>query len=152
MNKKNKFTSNDGVKIKKNLPKKFHPEKSAIVCGVDPNPISTEIEAQEFLCDIGEIVYTVEFSDGSSIEIAENHLESDPEFLKYCLGERVIVKKVFSSKKDMSEIVSIIDYHKITGNRLAEKFQLELDDFIYVIENEDRKISLVPESFIEKKL
>lgn len=151
MDRKNKFNYNDGVIIKKNTPEKFHPGKSAIICGIDPNPISTEIEAKEFFCEIGEWVYTVEFSDGSSIEISENHLELDPKCLKYCLGERVIIKKDFSSKKDIIEVVSIIDYHKITGTILAKKFHLDLDDFIYAVENQQGRVSLIPESFIEKK-
>ena len=149
---KNKFTYNDGVIIKKDLPKKFHPGESAVICGIDPNQVSTEDEAKAFFCEIGEWVYTVEFFDGSSIEISENNLEKDSKCLKYCLRERVIIKKKFSDSKSLPEIVSIIDYHKVTGKLLAEKFQLELGDFMYVIENQDSKISLIPESFIEKKI
>jgi len=150
MNSNNKFTYNDGVIIKKNSPKKFHPGESGIICGLEK--ISTENEAKEFFCEVGDWVYIVEFSDGSSIEVSENHLEEDQNILKYCLREKVVVKGKFSKKSENAEVVTIIDFHKISTKILAEKINLKLGDYIYVVESQSGEFFLIPETYIESRI
>ncbi len=72
-NEDNKFTWGDSVYTVKNAPKKFHPGEFASVCGF--YRIQSQETAQEFLCDIGSWLYTVEFEDGSDIQVAECFLE-----------------------------------------------------------------------------
>lgn len=72
-NMENKFTWGDPVVIAKNAPLNFHPGEFASVCGF--YKISSEEGAKEFQCKLGDWVYTVEFSDGSDILIAELYLE-----------------------------------------------------------------------------
>jgi hypothetical protein len=69
----NKFTWGDPICIVKSAPFQFHPGEFASVCGF--YKVISEETAREFQCSIGDWVYTVEFQDGSDIEIAEHYLE-----------------------------------------------------------------------------
>jgi len=73
----NKFTWGDSVVIVKSAPPGFHPGEFASVCGF--YKISSEENAKEFQCKVEDWVYTVEFPDGSDIQIAELYLEKDLE-------------------------------------------------------------------------
>ena len=70
---RNKYTWNDYVIIKKNAPEKFHPGKSGVVCGV--SKIKFEEIANKYQSKIGDWIYTIEFEDGSDIQIAGCFLE-----------------------------------------------------------------------------
>jgi hypothetical protein len=69
----NKFTWGDPVVITKDAPTHLHPGEFASVCGF--YNITSEEGASAFQCDIGDWIYTVEFPDGSDIQIAEPYLE-----------------------------------------------------------------------------
>ena len=69
---KTKFTWGDSVTIAKNAPPGFHPSEFASICGF--YQITSEEGAKAFECNIGDWIYTVEFSDGSDIQIAEPYL------------------------------------------------------------------------------
>ena len=71
----NKFTWGDSVLILKSAPAKFHPGEVASVCGF--YKITAQQSANEYLCNIGDWVYTVEFGDGSDIQIAEHYLDKN---------------------------------------------------------------------------
>lgn len=68
----NKFTWGDAVFIKKNAPAHLYPGEIVSVCGF--YKITSEEGANEFQCNIGDWIYTVEFSDGGDIQIAEPYL------------------------------------------------------------------------------
>lgn len=72
-NKTNLFTWNDLVIIKFNAPSLYCPGQIAVVCGMEQVK-STKLSI-EFNIKIGDWLYTVEFGDGSSIEIPEIFLE-----------------------------------------------------------------------------
>ena len=69
----NKFTWGDPIIITKNAPTRLHQGEFASVCGF--YKVISEEAAKEFQCNIGDWIYTVEFSDGSDIQIAEPYLE-----------------------------------------------------------------------------
>jgi hypothetical protein len=69
---KNKFNWGDSVVIVKSAPPGFHPGEFASVCGF--YKATSEEVAKEFQCNIGDWIYTVEFPDGSDIQIAERYL------------------------------------------------------------------------------
>lgn len=69
----NIFTWGDPIIIVKNAPPRFHPNEFASVCGF--YKVISEETAKEFQCNIGDWIYTVEFSDGSDIQVAELYLE-----------------------------------------------------------------------------
>jgi len=69
----NVFTWNDLVIVKPNTPLVFHPGQIAVVCGMEQVK-STKLSL-EFNINIGEWIYTIEFGDGSSIEIPELYLK-----------------------------------------------------------------------------
>ena len=69
----NKFTWGDSIMIAKNAPPSFHPGEFASICGF--YKISSKESAKELQCKVGDWVYTVEFSDGSSLEVPEPSLE-----------------------------------------------------------------------------
>ena len=74
MNKNNnKFTWGDAVLVKKNSPKYCHPTAFASICGIDK--ILSGEEAKNLKCKIDDWIYTIEFEDGSSIEVPECYLE-----------------------------------------------------------------------------
>lgn len=68
----NKFTWGDSIVIVKSAPPGFHPGEFASVCGF--YKISEE-SAKKFQCEAEDWVYTVEFSGGNDIQIAERYLE-----------------------------------------------------------------------------
>lgn len=68
-----KFTWGDPIIIAKSAPAKFHPGEFASICGF--YRIGSEENAKEFQCDIGDWLYTVEFPDGSDLQVAEVYLE-----------------------------------------------------------------------------
>ena len=68
----NKFTWGDSIVITKNAPSNFHPGEFASVCGFYKT-ISEE-STKKFQSKIGDWIYTVEFPDGSDIQIAEIYL------------------------------------------------------------------------------
>ena len=69
----NLFTWNDLVVIKFNAPALYFPGKIAVVCGM----MQVKSEKLSIECGInsGDWFYTVEFGDGSSIEVPEKFLE-----------------------------------------------------------------------------
>lgn len=69
----NLFTWNDLVVIKRDAPSPYPPQKMAVVCGMER--VRSEGLSNEFNTDIGDWLYTIEFGDGSSIEIPELYLE-----------------------------------------------------------------------------
>ena len=69
----NLFTWNDVVMIKTDAPVSYFPGKIAVICGMEQ--IKSEKLSQEFKISKGEWLYTVEFGDGSSIEVPECYLE-----------------------------------------------------------------------------
>lgn len=70
----NLFTWNDLVLIKFDALSSYSPGKIAIVCGM--TQVESEFQVQTHKIDIGDWIYTLEFSDGSSIEVPEVYLES----------------------------------------------------------------------------
>jgi len=72
---KNKFTWGDAVIIIQHdtFSCNLHMNEFASVCGF--YRIISEETAKTFRCNIGDWVYTVEFSDGSDMEVAEPYLE-----------------------------------------------------------------------------
>ncbi len=62
-------TWGDEVKIKKSAAAAQRPGAFASVCGM--RQVETAEQAQQFGCAVGATLLTVEFSDGSSIEIPE---------------------------------------------------------------------------------
>ena len=71
--KTNLFTWNDLVLIKLNAPLRYSPGKLAVICGMEQ--VKSEKLSKEFNIKIGDWLYTVEFGDGSSIEVPESFLE-----------------------------------------------------------------------------
>lgn len=69
----NLFTWNDLVFIKLNAPLNFSPGKVAVICGFEQ--VKSKKLSNEFNLKIGDWLYTVEFGDGSSIEVPEFYLE-----------------------------------------------------------------------------
>jgi hypothetical protein len=69
----NLFTWNDLVIIKSNAPSHYYPGKIGVVCGMEQ--IKSEKLSNEFNVKMGDWLYTVEFGDGTSIEVPEYYLE-----------------------------------------------------------------------------
>ena len=69
----NKFTWNDLVRIKFDVPKKFKPGEIVAVCGLEK--VQSEKLSKTYHVEKGSWLYTVEFGDGSSIEVPECYLE-----------------------------------------------------------------------------
>ena len=70
----NKFTWGDAVLLKKNAPQAFHPSEFASICSViklNPEDLLKDPSLME-----AKWLYTIEFEDGSSIEVPECYLES----------------------------------------------------------------------------
>lgn len=72
-NNESTYTWNDYVIIKNNAPKQYPSGKIGIVCGM--SKIEFEEIADKYCSRLGDWIYTVEFEDGSDIQIAEIYLE-----------------------------------------------------------------------------
>lgn len=69
----NQFTWNDLVVVKNNAPLVYRPGQIAVVCGMEQ--VKSANLALELKIKTGNWVYTIEFGDGSSIDIPEIYLE-----------------------------------------------------------------------------
>ncbi len=69
----NKFTWGDPVLVKKNAPQDFQLGEFASICGI--TKIETEKLANFYHSKMNTWVYTIEYEDGSSLEIPECYLE-----------------------------------------------------------------------------
>lgn len=69
----NKFTWGDPIVIAKHAPSRFHPGEYASVCGF--YKILSEEASKAYECNVGDWIYTVEFQEGSDIQVAECYLE-----------------------------------------------------------------------------
>jgi hypothetical protein len=69
----NKFTWNDYVVIKKDTPKQFHPGEIGVICGM--SKIESAEMAKKYHSSLGCWIYTVEFNNGSDVQVAESFLE-----------------------------------------------------------------------------
>lgn len=69
----NKFDWNEVVRVKKNAPEKLRPGEIASICGV--TEVEFEDVAEKFHTHIGEWIYTIEFKDGTDVDLAEHCLE-----------------------------------------------------------------------------
>jgi len=70
----NKFTWNDVVMVKNNTPELFHPGEIGVICGM--SKIKFEEIAKKYHSKVGDWIYTVEFGDGSDIQVAGRFLEN----------------------------------------------------------------------------
>lgn len=68
-----KFTWGDFVKIKESSPIIYKPGSLGSICGIWN--IESQVTMREFNVPFGTFMYTVEFEDGHTLEIPENHLE-----------------------------------------------------------------------------
>jgi len=69
----NTFTWGDPVLVKKSAPQSYLPGEFASICGI--TKVTTEKLANFYHSEINTWVYTIEYEDGSSIEIPERYLE-----------------------------------------------------------------------------
>ena len=71
--KEHKFTWGETIIIKKNAPIHMHPGEIASICSVIKSPPRNL--ANKALSSTSTWLYTVEFGDGSSIDLPESYLE-----------------------------------------------------------------------------
>lgn len=71
-----KFTWNDLVRVASNSPDKWRPGAVASVVGISEESGRRGSYLDEFPCGV---VYTIEFADGSSVDVEEASLESMPD-------------------------------------------------------------------------
>jgi hypothetical protein len=69
----NLFTWNDIVIIKSYAPPNYFPGNIAVICGMEK--VKSEELSSLYNIEFGNWLYTIEFGDGSSIEIPEKYLE-----------------------------------------------------------------------------
>ena len=143
----NKFTWNDSVKISEYAPPQMHPGEIAVICGMEK--VSSALLIEIYQSSIGDWVYTVEFVDGSSIEVPERYLKAYPGSLKYLWGDTVKIKKNAPSSFFPGMTGSVCGFHKIVDETLAKSLNHEIDDWIYIVKFENENSILVPEEYIE---
>jgi len=143
----NKFTWGDSVVIAESAPTRFHPGEFASVCGF--YQIASKNSAKEFECNVKDWIYTVEFGDGSDIQIAELYLNNDPDRLKYSWGDVVVLKKQSSESFNKDEAAVVSGFCRITQQNLSEKFNKKIGDWLYIIKFENGKEMLISEECIE---
>ena len=70
----NKFSWGDSVKVTESAPSIFNPGTYGSVCGM--RDVENEKIANDFFATVGEVLYLIEFSSGSAIEVPEKYLQS----------------------------------------------------------------------------
>jgi len=130
-----KFTWGDSVIIRKNSPTKFYPGKFASVCGF--YKVLSKETAKELECKIGDWVYTVEFGDGSDIEVPECYLDKDFSVIR---GGELSKYASYFVNGIISEIILSMDSVKIKlkssfiNQRISEdKFSLKDGFFVGIL-------------------
>lgn len=121
-----KFTWGDSVIVRKNSPTKFHPGEFASVCGF--YKVQSKETAKELACRVGDWVYTIEFGDGSDVQVPEIYLDRDLSIIRG--GE---LSKYGSSfvNGTVSELILDVDLIKIKIESCSvEKKSLD-DKFIF---------------------
>ena len=68
-----RFSWGDTVRVSANAPEAYRPGALGSICGM--RTITTRETAELFACQMGTMVYTVEFSDGLSLEVSDQYLE-----------------------------------------------------------------------------
>lgn len=106
-----KFNWGDSVIIRKNSPARFHPGEFASVCGF--YKVQSKETAKELECKIGDWVYTVEFEDGSDIQVPEGYLDRDSSIIR---GGELSKYSTFFVGGVVSELILSIDSVKIKMN------------------------------------
>lgn len=74
-----KFYYGDAVIIKENAPSSMHSGEFGSICSL--SQITSKEEAEKLQSQVGDWVYTVEFENGSDLEIAECYLDKDLDIL-----------------------------------------------------------------------
>jgi len=126
----NKFSYGDAVFIKQNAPSFLHPGEWGSVCSL--NQITSEQKAEQFKCQIGEWVYTIEFENGSDIQVAECFLDKDlgiiqgSELSKY--SNCFIGGLAFDIKINLSHMELKIKSEKI-NQKISENILVSNDGF-----------------------
>ena len=67
-----RFTWGDAVHVRLDAPSHLRPGAAGDICGF--RTVESEEAAQEFGVDLSSILYIIEYSDGSSLEIPEKYL------------------------------------------------------------------------------
>lgn len=73
--KKSKFDYGEVVRILKEAPTEYHPSEIGFVCGMIE--IGSEEAALAYDCQRSAWLYTVEWLDGSSLQVPEKFLEKE---------------------------------------------------------------------------
>jgi hypothetical protein len=68
-----RYTWNDFVLIKGDAPVQFHPGEIGVICGM--SKIQFVEVAKKYHSEVGRWIYTVEFGNGSDIQVSEAYLE-----------------------------------------------------------------------------
>lgn len=129
-----KFTWGDSVIIRKNSPTKFHPGGFASVCGF--HKVQSKETAKELECKIGDWVYTVEFGDGSDIQVPESYLDKDfsiirgGELSKYnaCFVNGVVLEIILNMDSVKIKIKSSFVNQQISDDKVLLK-----DGFLIIL-------------------
>jgi hypothetical protein len=103
----NKFTWGDSVIIRENTPSKFQPGKLASICGF--YKLQSEETEKEFGCKTGEWIYTVEFGDGSDIQIPERYLDK----ISFVSGGELSKYGHYFVNGIISEVILNVDFVEI---------------------------------------
>ncbi|MEP2783163.1 MAG: hypothetical protein ABJO67_14910 [Pseudoruegeria sp.] len=70
-----KFAYGDVLEISKTAPEEYHTNgRIGVVCGIDI--VHSVMQQERFSQSMGEVLYLLEFSDGSSLEISEHFLKN----------------------------------------------------------------------------
>lgn len=121
-----KFTWGDSVIIRKNSPAKFHPGEFASVCGF--YKVHSKETAKEFECKIGDWVYTVEFGDGSDIQVPESYLDRDFSIIR---GGELSKYSAYFVNGVVSEITLGMDSVKIKMKSSFSSQHVSDNDFLF---------------------
>lgn len=144
------FSWGETVKVKNLAPSHLKPGYVGSICGM--RQIFSNESAKAYMCKEGDWVYTVEYIGGIDNEIAECYLEKYPDSLKYITKEKVVLKPDNPDHYHNSETAQIVNFHLISDEHLAKKFNLKVGDPIYVLKLENGEEFLAPESYIDKCL
>lgn len=68
-----RFDWGDTARIARNAPESYHPGTRVAIVGMWT--VRNELEARAANCPIGTVLYTVEYDDGSSVELPEKYVE-----------------------------------------------------------------------------
>ncbi|MBI2742618.1 MAG: hypothetical protein HYX48_01725 [Chlamydiales bacterium] len=144
----NKFDWAESVRVKNTVPTSFRPGEIVSICGM--TKVDSKVLADVYKANLGEWVYTIEYTGGDDAQIRECHLEKYEGANGFHYGESVRISKDALEKYHPGELGFICGMIDIDSEEVAAVYDCVGSRWLYTVELIDGSSLLIPEKLLEK--